>query len=166
MSQSQVVDRVPEESLPQHEQDKLNNVRKNHNFIQLYKHNMSAYRNLIKTDPTAAEIFLFLAEYMTTANAVCCSQKVLQEVTQKGRTTVFKAVRKLKEQGFVNVLKTGSSNIYVLNPEVVWSAYKTSKPYCKFEGPILIAKSENEELQKKLKKMKATNLEIDSHTSG
>ena len=159
--QNQVVDRVPIESLPEHEQEKLSNIRKNHNFIQLYKHNMAAYRELIKTDPTAAEIFLFLAEYMTTENAVCCGQQVLQEVTGKSRSTVFRSVRSLKQKGFIHVLKTGSSNVYVLNPDVVWSAYKTSKPYCKFEGPILISKSENKELQEKIKKIKATKIEID-----
>ena len=78
--------------------------RKNHDFVQMYRYNMKAYRELILTQPTAAAIFLFLAEHMTQNNAVSCSSKVLEELTGKSRSTVWRSIKVLKEKKFLCAL--------------------------------------------------------------
>lgn len=146
--------------LSEKEKNKITEERKNGNFVQLYKHNITAYRELVLNEPVAASIFLFLTEHMNQQNAVSCSQKVFQEITKKSRTTVYRAVRTLANKGYINILRSGASHIFILNKNIVWTAWETSKSYCKFDGPILLAKSENEDFKREFDKMKINKLSV------
>ncbi|HCH1318502.1 TPA: replication/maintenance protein RepL, partial [Vibrio parahaemolyticus] len=122
------------------------NAKKNNNFTQLNNaYGWKAMRTITRENQTAFEVFTFLGEHMDKSNAVMCSMSVLQEFTGKGRTTVSNAVKYLKENGVLSVLKSGNSNVYVLNPDLIWKAANTAKPYCEFEGKVLVSKKENEE---------------------
>ncbi|QBY45932.1 replication/maintenance protein RepL (plasmid) [Arsenophonus nasoniae] len=126
-------------------------MRKNKDlFIQFSEKNIGAVREIFKKNTVSGDIFLFLTEFMNKNNAVVCSHRVLEEVTGKKRTTVSLAIKCLKDNGFITILKMGTSNVYVLNPHVVWRAWRTNKAYCKFEGPILLSKSENEKITKEM----------------
>lgn len=127
--------------------------KKNPPFIQLAESNIDSVRALVQTNPVAAEVFLFLSQYMNRKNAVVCSSKVLEEVTNKSRPTVSRAISVLKTKGFINVLKSGQTNVYILNPHVVWKAWRNQKGYCEFEGPILLSKSENRDIEEIIKKV-------------
>ncbi|MGR5262305.1 replication/maintenance protein RepL [Vibrio astriarenae] len=119
----------------------------NANFTQINNtYGWKTMRMMAKENPVAHQIFLFLGEHMDNYNAVLASSKVLQEVTGKGRTTVSNAVKYLKENGIVSILKSGNSNVYILNPDLLWKNYNNRKSYCKFEGAMLISKKENEEI--------------------
>ena len=122
-------------------------------FTQVYKKlGWGSLRMMIKENPVACEIFMFLAENMDGGNAVSCPMTVLQEVTGKGRTTVSNAVKYLKERGHLMALKQGTTNVYVLNPSLVWSSWSTAKPYCKFDGSMLVSKAENAEISEQMEK--------------
>lgn len=125
------------------------NAKKNNNFTQLNNaYGWKTMRTITRENPTAFEVFTFLGEHMDKSNAVMCSMSVLQEFTGKGRTTVSNAVKYLKENGVLCVLKSGNSNVYVLNPDLVWKAANNAKPYCEFEGKMLVSKAENKEALK------------------
>lgn len=125
----------------------INDEDKNSNFVQMRIDNMGAVRELMSQHPVAANILMFLSQYMNTKNAVVCPSKVLEEVTGKGRVTVSRSIKKLKDAGYIVVLKAGTTNVYVLNPHVVWKAKRSGKNYCEFEGPILISQKENPEME-------------------
>lgn len=107
-------------------------------------------RLLIKESPLAAEIFTFLAEKMDRKNAVVCSQQVLIELTGKSRQSVSKATKLLKDKGYIHVYKSGTSNAYVLNPDLLWESYDYMRPYCEFPATVILSKKENEEQFKEL----------------
>lgn len=125
--------------------------RKNAKFVQYDESNISFVRELIKKNPVAADIFMFLSQHMNRKNAVACPSKVLEEITGKGRTTVSNAIKLLKNEGYICTAKMGTTNVYVLNPTVVWKAWRTNKPYCEFEGKMFISKSENQEIEDLIK---------------
>ena len=125
--------------------------RKNGKFVQYDESNISYVRDLIKKNPVAADIFMFLSQHMNRKNAVACPSKVLEEITGKGRTTVSTAIKLLKKDGYISTAKMGTTNVYVLNPTVVWKAWRTNKSYCEFEGKMLISKSENSEIESLIK---------------
>lgn len=127
--------------------------RKNFGFVQYDETNITVVRHLIRVNPVAADIFMFLSQHMNRKNAIACSSKVLEEITQKKRTTVSNAIKYLKAESYLSVMKMGTTNVYVLNPSIVWKAWKTSKPFCEFEGKMFVAKSENEDIERQLKKM-------------
>ena len=153
-----IIEKIADKDLTQEERKACDDKKRNHNFLQVYKYNMKPFRELIGKNPTAAEIYWFLAEYMNNGNAVSCSSKVLEEVTGKSRMTIYRAIKELKERGFLTVIKSGSSNVYVMNPNVVWSSWNNNKKYCEFKGPILVARSENREVEESIKKMKVNSL--------
>lgn len=136
----------------------IDSDNKNIDFVQFNRKNMSAVRLLMRKDSVAAELFMFLTQWMDRGNCVSCSQKLLQEVLGRSRTTIYKAINHLKESGLLMVAKQGTANVYILNPQVVWSTWNSNKKYCGFEGTILISKEENREIEDKLKSMKLNSV--------
>ena len=125
--------------------------RKNGSFVQYDENNLTLVRELMRINPVAADIFMFISQKMNRKNALACPSKVFEEVTGKSRQTVSRAIQLLKKKHFVSILKMGTTNVYVLNPSIVWKAWRTGKQYCEFEGTMIIAKSENEHIEKELK---------------
>ena len=115
----------------------------NKNFVQFYEKNLATIRVLISKNPFACEVFLFLIEKMNNKNAIICPNKVLCETFNKSKKSVERAISHLKNNGYLHVTKAGQTNVYHMNPEIVWKAWDTNKKYCEFEGQILIAKSDN-----------------------
>lgn len=148
---SHMIDRIPDEELSEVELAAAKKKKgKNYNFVQFYRHNMKAYSELIKKNPTAARIFMFLVEHMTYENAVTCSNQVLQEQIGKSRQTIWKAVKLLKDSGYLQIFRLGGgANTYTLNKNIVWTGSKQGKEYFKFDGPVLISAEENKKFQKR-----------------
>lgn len=119
--------------------------KKNSDFVQLYRNHITEVRWLLKKNPLACEIFLFLLEHMDTSNALACSSALLEDYFGKSRTTIFRAIKVLKEEGFVHTLKLGTSNVYIVNQDIAWSSWNNKKEYCKFEGKILVSRKENKD---------------------
>jgi len=94
--------------------------------------------------PKAHAILLFLVDQMDNYNAVICSMQVLQEVLGIGRTTASNAVKVLKENGFIAVLKSGTSNVYAINDSVYWKSWGNKKEYSKFPANVVLALTEQE----------------------
>ena len=119
--------------------------KKNSDFVQLYRNHITEVRWLLNKNPLACEIFLFLLEHMDTSNALACSSALLEDYFEKSRTTIFRAIKVLKEEGFVHTLKLGTSNVYIVNQDIAWSSWNNKKEYCKFEGKILVSRKENKD---------------------
>lgn len=94
--------------------------------------------------PKAHAILLFLVDQMDNYNAVICSMQVLQEVLGIGRTTASNAIKVLKENGFIAVLKSGTSNVYAINDSVYWKSWSNKKQYSKFPANVVLALSEQD----------------------
>lgn len=117
---------------------------KNYDFVQFERSGMDSVRKMIIDNPTAANIFIFLSKHMNKVNAVSCSQVLLQEIVNRSRVTVQRAIKYLEENNFVSVFKQGNTNVYTMNPSVVWASHKYNRKYCTFEGKMLVSKKENE----------------------
>jgi Fe2+ or Zn2+ uptake regulation protein len=61
--------------------------------------------------------------------------------------TIYRAIKILEENGFIDVLKMGTSNVYVVNEEIAWKSYNTNKQYSKYDGNILVSKKENKDYE-------------------
>ena len=51
--------------------------------------------------------------------------------------TISRAIKLLQtadenELPYLEVLKSGGTNVFILNPDIVWSAWKTGKDHCLF----------------------------------
>lgn len=134
-------------SIQQEDNQNTNNPdeTKNSNFVQLYRNNMKAIRWLSKHNNTALEMFLFILEHMDHTNALGCSYAVFEDALGKSKPTITRAIKVLKDNGFVDILKMGTSNVYIINQDIAWSSWDNRKKYCKFNGNMLISHKENKD---------------------
>lgn len=122
-------------------------------FVQMNKAAYKAEDWLMANSPIAYRIFRFLINNMDGFNAVVCSQAVLQETFNVSRQTISKAIKLLKDNKYINVYKSGTSNVYAINKNLVWNSYGTNFKFAKFGANIIISESEQEK-QKKIRAVK------------
>lgn len=119
--------------------------QKNKDFIQLYRNHVDDIARLAGENYTAYKLFLLLCKHMDGTNALCVSRIALAELLGCTEKTVSRAVKYLKDNGWICVLKSGTSNVYIVNPNVAWTSYGNQKSYCKFQANVLLSSSENAE---------------------
>lgn len=130
-------------------------------FVQVNKEAYKLEDKLMSESPIAYRIFRFLVNNMDGYNAVVCSQIVLQEKFEVGRTTIYKAVKLLKDKKFLDVYKSGTTNVYSINKNIVWNSWGTNYKYAKFSANILISESEQQEDKVKLKSVKHKEITLE-----
>jgi Fe2+ or Zn2+ uptake regulation protein len=120
---------------------------KNYNFIQLYRDNMPELRWLMNTNAFASNLLFFILEHMDNKNALACSYSVFEDYFGKSRTTIYRAIKTLEENGFLDVLKMGTSNVYLVNEDLAWTDKNSNKKFSKYEGKILVSRKENKDYE-------------------
>lgn len=139
----------------QKEAEARERAKRNDNFYMLFKDGGSQQvRELIKISPPAAQIFMFLAEQADRTNAVVASGKALAQYLNLSEATVSRALKILsKKEGnkepYLEILKSGGTNVFVLNPEIVWSAWKTGKDYCLFGNAKILLTTDEQDISVK-----------------
>jgi len=128
-------------------QEEKEQLEKNSNFIQLYRDNMPEVRWLMANHHFASSLLFFILEHMDNRNTLACSYAVFEDYFEKSRTTIYRGIKNLEENGFLDVFKMGTSNVYVVNQDLAWSDKNTYKKYTKYDGKILVSKKENKDYQ-------------------
>lgn len=128
-------------------------------FYQVNKDNSEYLRSCLKENPKALQVLFFIFDHMDKYNAVVCSYKVFQDALDMGQATVARSIKYLKEHGFLYVYKTGSSNVYVANKNLVWNSWGNNREYCEFPANIVLTASEQEE-RSKIKDKRITTIEV------
>ena len=109
--------------------------------------------------PKAHAILYFLVDQMDEHNAVMCSYQVLQEVLEISKPTITRSIKVLKDNGFIAILRSGTSNIYTINDKVYWKSWGNNKKYSKFPANIVLGMSEqDEDYQAKFKDIKGEKI--------
>lgn len=94
------------------------------------------------TEDPNMRVFFFIVAHMDGYNALVCSYKVIEEALGISQATVARSIKFLKDKGMIYVRKSGTSNVYTLNPEIAWKSWGSNKKYCKFPASILLSKGE------------------------
>ena len=115
------------------------------NWVQVNKDAYKAEDWLMAKSPIAYRIFKFLINNMDGYNAVVCSYQVLQEYFDVSKDTVRRSVKLLKEKQYVDVHKSGTSNIYTVNKQIAWNSWGTNFRYAKFGANIILSEEEQVE---------------------
>lgn len=123
-------------------------------FVQVNKEAYKLEDKLMSESPIAYRIFRFLVNNMDGYNAVVCSQTILQEKFDISRTTVFRAIKLLKEKKVLDIYKSGTTNVYSINKNIVWNSWGSNFKHAKFGANVLISESEQQKDEVKLKSVK------------
>jgi Fe2+ or Zn2+ uptake regulation protein len=129
------------------EEDKQKQEDRNANFVQLYRDNMPEMRWLMTNHAFASSLLFFILEHMDNRNALACSYSVFEDYFEKSRMTIYRAIKLLQENGFIDVLKMGTSNLYLVNADLAWTDSNSNKKYAKYDGKILVSKKENKDYE-------------------
>jgi Fe2+ or Zn2+ uptake regulation protein len=131
-----------EKSQKQREEEK-----KNYNFIQLYRDHMPEMRWLMSNHQLASSLLIFIIEHMDNRNALACSYSVFEDYFNKHKTTIYRNLKILEENGFISILKMGTSNVYLVNEDFAWTDSNEKKKFAKYDGKILVSRKENKDYE-------------------
>jgi hypothetical protein len=76
-------------------------------------------------------------------NAIVASRHVLAQALQCSVRSITDATAKLQEQGAIDIFRTGSSSVFILNPDEVWQSAKHHRAFCSFGAKVLLGFDEN-----------------------
>ncbi len=131
------------------EREQEEKTKKNLNFVQLYKQHLMDLRRLTNKDSNALSILLIMVEKMNKQNALIISQKNLEKITGKSRTTVHRAIKVLREEQFIEVIKVGTANAYVVNANVFWQDDHSKKTkFAIFDATVVASLDEQDKQYK------------------
>jgi len=116
----------------------------NPNFIQVSKQSLPSVSFLAAENGLAAGIYFFLTERMTAHNAVACSYQVFQDYFGASKSSVYSAVKLLKERNFFSIAKMGNTNVYHLNSKIVWQRGNNERKFAEFSATVVLTESEQE----------------------
>ena len=119
-------------------------LRKNINFVQISRNSMAELRRLQMQDQFAAYLLFLFAEKANKQNAIMMSIHTIVQITGKTKRTVLRAIKKLRDERWIQVIKVGTANAYVLNSVVFWSDYAYRK-YTTFGATIIASQDEQVE---------------------
>ena len=104
-------------------------------FLQVTRGYVKEMRELAKRSPAAHQVLWLLAERMNRTNAVVISQKTRGQILGYSRATLNRAVTLLKNECWVQVVTTGTSNAYIVNSKVLWRDHG-GKRYASFYAEV------------------------------
>lgn len=120
-------------------------------FAQLNRKNIAHIIAACNADKQAVRILLFIIEKMDKYNALICSYKVFEEQLEISKATITRAIKYLKEHGFISIYRSGTSNVYVINDDLAWTNSGDKHKYCKFPANVILTASEQTELKRNQK---------------
>lgn len=118
---------------------------------------------LMQKSTPAACILDFLVANMDKYNAIICSYKVMQEKFSYSKATVERAIKILKDHKYIDIVRTGGSNIYMVNKMLYWNSWGSNYAHAEFGAKVIISLSEQDDETKeeiKLQIKRRTEIEI------
>lgn len=123
----------------------------NDNFVQFYLDNMDLIISINKHNSTAGTLFLWLVKHMDETNALVASQQAICEALGIHRNTVTNAANYLKQVKALDIKKTGTTNVYMINTEIAWKDSADKKQYAHFSAKVYMTKSEQSQFKTELR---------------
>ena len=88
-------------------------------FVNLSGEVPEKIRALVKENPNAYLVWNYFVVNMDEYNTVICSMATLGQALSMSRSSVVRAIKTLKERGFISIDKCGPTNAYVIEDKIV-----------------------------------------------
>lgn len=114
-------------------------------WLQTERAAHEAWAKLISEAPKAAQLMHLLVARIGVNNAVVISQKNLIRLMGASRPTVQRAVKKLRDDLWIEVRQIGergTTNAYVVNDRVAWLGRRDGIRYSLFSAAVVISDDE------------------------
>ena len=115
-------------------------------------------RVLQNDSPSGALVFSVIRENMQMGtNAVTISNGVLSKILGKSRATITRAISYLATNNYVQIIKVGNVNTYVVNEQIAFSG-RAGQRTAVYSATMVAHESEQEEGWDRIKKLKSVPL--------
>lgn len=132
------------------QKDRMQRQNKNPSFVQLRKGvSPPIIAKIAKRSSVAIEVLMFFFENMDYNNVFVVSQTVIADSVEASTKQVGRAIKILEEEGTIGIGKSGNTNIYMVNPELVWQQVFKKRKNAIMNGTIIFGKEEMEDIQKR-----------------
>lgn len=119
-------------------------------------------RALQQANPAASLVFSVIRENMQIgSNAVTVSNSALCKIIGRSRATVTRAIKHLSDHNYVQIVKTGNVNTYIVNEQIAFSG-TVGQRKAVFSATIIAHECEQESGFDAVKKLKAVPMIYDS----
>jgi len=129
-------------------------VKGNSDFVMTFRSSYESLRALGLEDAKARVLLDFFLEHMDKENALIVSRETIKDILGWSLPTIDRKIKILKELQFINIMRTGSSNVYYVNANIAWTTWNDKRDYAQFRAMVLVSKKEQragkENLQKHL----------------
>lgn len=121
-------------------------------FTKVYDRGWERVEQLLtfKGGPTVGRLWLFLVRHAGHDNAVVVTVDTLAESLEVSSRSVMRASKFLQTSKAVEVVKLGTANVYILNPDDVWKSAEINKRFCGFSARAIVGFKENSGLRRRL----------------
>ncbi len=141
-----------------HEERRLAIATKNKVMGGYYMMSRQAEKNLRalqKANSTASLVFSVIREHMQIgSNAVTVSNSALCRIVGRSRATVTRAINHLSTHNYVQIIKVGNVNTYVVNEQIAFAG-SAGQRRAVFSATVIAHECEQEEGWEQVKKLKA-----------
>jgi CTP:phosphocholine cytidylyltransferase-like protein len=117
---------------------------KNLDFVQVSRADLRAIADLGAKSSLALDVLMVFAQSMDKQNAVMMSFKAMEQILGKSRPTLDRAIRVLKKDNWIQVVKVGTANAYVLNSSVFWTDRGDKKSLANFSARVVTTLGEQD----------------------
>jgi len=119
---------------------------KNYSFIQLSDPDgIEAMQLITKENPMAANVFYLLMKNMDKQNCLIVSMSTLASKLHVCRNSISRAIKYLRENKYIAIYKSGTTNVYTLNANIVWKDRGDRKMEALLYGKVLLSLDEQDD---------------------
>lgn len=144
-----------------HDERRIAAATKNHVSGGYYMMSRVAEKNLRAlqiANPTASLLFSVIRENMQIgSNAVTVSNSALCQIVGKSRATITRAIKHLATHNYVQIIKVGNVNTYVVNEKIAFAG-SAGQRRAVFSATVIAHECEQEEGWDNVTKLKAVPL--------
>lgn len=119
-------------------------IPKNMDFVQVTRSELRGIGELGEKNPLALKLLMMFAQTMNKQNAVMMSYQTMELLTKRSRSSLNRALSILKKDKWVEVIKIGTANAYVLNQAIFWTDRGDRKKMASFSAQIITTLEEQE----------------------
>lgn len=119
-------------------------LSKNMDFVQVSRGELRAIAELGEKSPLALKLLMMLAQTMDKQNAVMMSYQAMELVVGKSTRHLRRAINLLKDDRWIQVVKVGTANAYVLNQGVFWTDKGDKRHLASFKTQVITTLEEQD----------------------
>lgn len=110
---------------------------KNMDFVQVSRTELRAIAELGSKSSLALDLLMVLVQSMDKENAVMMSYETMELITGKSRRQLSRAIGILRKDCWIQLIKVGTANAYVLNSAVFWTARGDKRHLASFSVKVM-----------------------------